>query len=160
MTVSEKAGLKVPQLAEIQAARGRISGMAIRTPLVRLGLDDASAEIYLKLENLQPIGSFKLRGAGNAVLKAGRKALGEGVYTASAGNHAQGVAWAARSLGVPCTVIVPEHAPANKLAAITRLGAKIIKFPFDDWWRVIEEHGARGVPGRTRALPRTLSEEG
>src|SRR5579864_797003 len=116
------SGLSAPSLTDIRAARDRIAGMAARTPLARLNLDDAPAEIYLKLENLQPIGSFKLRGAGNAVLKAGRETLAQGIYTASAGNHAQGVAWAARILGIPCTIIVPETAPATKLSAITRLG--------------------------------------
>ncbi|MBI4500632.1 MAG: pyridoxal-phosphate dependent enzyme [Gemmatimonadetes bacterium] len=123
--------------------------MALRTPLIPLYADGAgSAEIYLKLENLQPIGSFKLRGAGNAVLKAGKETLSGGVYTASAGNHAQGVAWAARILGVPCTIIVPEHAPTTKLAAITRLGGKIIKLPYEEWWQVIEQHGRPGMSGR------------
>jgi len=141
-------GLTLPSLADIRAAHDRIAGMAARTPLVHLNVEDAPAEIYLKLENLQPIGSFKVRGAGNAVLKAGREALAKGIYTASAGNHAQGVAWAARRLGVPCTIIVPDHAPANKLAAILRLGGEIVKLPFDEWWQVIEHHGYDGMPGR------------
>ena len=91
-------------LAAIEDARRRIAGSAIRTPLVRLNVFDAPADIYLKLENLQPIGSFKLRGAGNAMAKAGSVALARGVYTASAGNMAQGVAWNARRLGIPCSV--------------------------------------------------------
>ncbi|HEX9582416.1 MAG TPA: pyridoxal-phosphate dependent enzyme, partial [Gemmatimonadales bacterium] len=97
-------------------------------------------EIHLKLENLQPIGSFKLRGAGNAMLIAGRERLQDGVYTASAGNMAQGVAWNARRLGVPCTAIVPDRAPETKLRAIERLGARIVNVPFDRWWRVITDH--------------------
>ena len=141
-------GLKAPSLAEITAARERVAGMAVRTPLVRLNADGGPAEIFLKLENLQPIGSFKLRGSGNAVLKAGREALADGIYTASAGNHAQGVAWAARQLGVPCTVIVPDHAPQTKLSAIERLGGKIVKLPYEEWWAVIENHGRPGIPGR------------
>lgn len=127
-------------LAEIEAARQRIAGSVIRTPLVRLNVDDAPAEIYLKLENLQPIGSFKLRGAGNAIALASPEQLAKGVYTASAGNMAQGVAWNARRLGIPCTVIVPDHAPKTKLAAIARLGGQFIKVPFDDWWQVIVTH--------------------
>src|ERR671927_341494 len=88
----------------IEAARGRIAGTAIRTPTVRLNVDDAPAEIFLKLENLQPIGSFKLRGAANRMLAADPSELERGVWTASAGNMSQGVAWCARLLGVPCAV--------------------------------------------------------
>ena len=122
-------------LDDIRRARDRIADSVIRTPLVRLNVDDT--EIFLKLETLQPIGSFKLRGAGNAIAMATPEQLEKGVYTASAGNMAQGVAWHARRLGIPCTVIVPDHAPETKLAAITRLGGKFIKVPFDEWWRVI-----------------------
>jgi threonine dehydratase len=134
-------------LADIRAARERIAGSVIRTPLVRLNVDGTPAEIYLKLENLQPIGSFKLRGAGNAIGLATPEQLEKGVYTASAGNMAQGVAWNARRLGIPCTVVVPDHAPETKLAAITRLGAKFIKVPFDDWWQVIVTHQYPGLDG-------------
>src|SRR4051812_12561875 len=98
-------------LEDIIAARERIAGAVVRTPLVRLNVNDAPAEIYLKLENLQPIGSFKLRGAGNAISLLGPEQLAKGVWTASAGNMAQGVAWYARTLGLRCTVIVPENAP-------------------------------------------------
>ena len=136
-----------PSLADVQAARARLSGAVLRTPLVRLNFEEAPAEIYLKLENLQPIGSFKLRGAGNALRLVEPERLRGGVYTASAGNMAQGVAWAARELGVPCRVIVPEHAPQTKLAAIERLGAEIVKVPFDDWWQVILEHEYPGMEG-------------
>ena len=139
--------LAAPTLADIQAARERIAGVVLRTPLVRLQFDDAPAEIWLKLENLQPIGSFKLRGAGNALRLAPRDALARGVYTASAGNMAQGVAWNARALGVPCAVVVPDHAPQAKLAAIERLGGRVIKVPFDEWWRVLVEHRFAGLEG-------------
>ena len=125
----------------------RIAGSAIHTPLVRLNVDDAPAEIYLKLENLQPIGSFKLRGAGNAICMAKREQLAKGVYTASAGNMAQGVAWHARRLGLSCTVVVPDHAPQTKLAAIERLGARFIKVPFEEWWQVIVTHRYPGQEG-------------
>jgi threonine dehydratase len=118
----------------------------VRTPLVPLQAD-APADIYLKLENLQPIGSFKLRGAYNAMRRASREELAGGVVTASAGNMAQGVAWAARELGVPATIIVPEHAPETKLAAIARLGGQVVKVPFERWWRAIEEHRFEGVEG-------------
>jgi len=134
-------------LEEIEAARERISGAVLHTPLVRLPLDDTSAEIYLKLENLQPIGSFKLRGATNAIRSAEPSALADGVYTASAGNMAQGVAWAARELGLACRVVVPENAPQTKLDAIARLGGEVIKVPFDEWWQVIVDHQFEGMPG-------------
>jgi threonine dehydratase len=124
-------------LQEIRAAQGRIRSLAMRTPLVRLAVEDAPAEIFLKLENLQPIGSFKLRGAGNAIQLASPEKLANGVFTASAGNMAQGVAWNARRLGLPCTVVVPEHAPETKLAAVRRLGGTIEKVPFDEWWEVL-----------------------
>ena len=114
---------------------------------MRFNADDTPAEIWLKLENLQPIGSFKLRGAGNAIRLAPPERLAGGVYTASAGNMAQGVAWNARRLGIPCTVIVPEEAPQTKLAAIGRLGAKVVKLPYARWWQVLEDHGYAGVEG-------------
>lgn len=139
--------LSPPTLDEIRAARGRLAGIALRTPLVRLNLDGAPSEIWLKLENLQPIGSFKLRGAGNAMLSAGPDALAAGVYTASAGNMAQGVAWCARRLGVPATVVVPDHAPATKVAAVERLGGRVVKIPFDEWWQVLLREREAGLPG-------------
>lgn len=135
-------------LEEIRAARNRIAGAVMRTPLVRWNGDEPEAEIYLKLENLQPIGSFKLRAAGNAMLTAGMDRLGEGVWTASAGNMAQGVAWYAKRLGVACTVVVPEQAPEIKLGALRRLGAQIVKIPFGDWWQILMTHRweqARGL---------------
>ena len=139
--------VEAPTLDDIRRARDRIAGAALRTPLVPLHIDDAPADIYLKLENLQPIGSFKQRGAGNAMLLAGANALKNGVYTASAGNMAQGVAWNARRMGVSCKVVVPDHAPRTKLDAIERLGGTIIKVPFDEWWGVIIEHGFPGIEG-------------
>ncbi|HET9235375.1 MAG TPA: pyridoxal-phosphate dependent enzyme, partial [Candidatus Eisenbacteria bacterium] len=137
--------LSAPTLEEFRAAQERIQGIALRTPLVPLNFEDHP--IYLKLENLQPIGSFKLRGAGNAMLTAGPEALAHGVYTASAGNMAQGVAWLARRWGVPCTVIVPDHAPRTKLEAVKRLGAEIVKIPFAEWWRILVEHEYPGQQG-------------
>ena len=134
-------------LAAIEAARERIRGTAIRTPLVRLPVEDAPAEIYLKLENLQPINSFKIRGATNAVLLAPAAERARGLVTASAGNMAQGVAWAARELGVPATIAVPEHAPEAKLAAIERLGGRVLKLPYDDWWNVIITGHVDGTEG-------------
>jgi threonine dehydratase len=129
-------------IEDIRAARERIANSVFRTPLVRLNADtdDKTAEIYLKLENLQPIGSFKLRGASNAMALASSEQLSRGVYTASAGNMAQGVAWNARRLGIPCTIVVPDHAPDTKLAAIQRLEADYIKVPFDEWWEIVIAH--------------------
>jgi len=101
----------------------------------------------LKLECLQPIGSFKLRGAGNAMALADPRSLERGVYTASAGNMAQGVAWNARRLGIACTVVVPDHAPRAKLDAVERLGAKVVSVPVDRWWQVLAEHGYPGIEG-------------
>lgn len=124
-------------LADLRTARSRLAQALPATPLVRLD-HDGDEDIWLKLENLQPIGSFKVRGAGNAMLAAGREALAAGVTTASAGNMAQGVAWWARRFGVRATALVPEHAPAAKTTAIERLGGHIRRVPFDDWWAVIE----------------------
>jgi threonine dehydratase len=134
------APMRAPSLDEIRAARARIAPWILRTPLIRLDADDPSAEIFLKLENLQPVGSFKIRGAGNAVALADPSLLTHGVYTASAGNMAQGLAWHARRLGIPCTAVVPEAAPEAKLSAITRLGADFVKAPFDAWWQVMIDH--------------------
>ncbi len=133
-------------LREARAAAERIVGTALRTPLVRLPVDDDNA-IYLKLENLQPIGAFKIRGAANAMAIAGRDALANGVYTASAGNMAQGVAWCARSLGVRCQVVVPDHAPRAKTDAIERLGGEVVRVPFDVWWSTLLQHGYPGMSG-------------
>ncbi len=134
-------------LTAIEAARERLAGAVLRTPLVRLELEDAPCELYLKLENLQSIGSFKLRGAGNAMASADPVRLERGVFTASAGNMAQGVAWNARRLGVRCRVVVPDHAPRAKLAAVERLGGEVIRVPFDEWWRVIVEHRHPSIDG-------------
>jgi threonine dehydratase len=133
--------LGLPSIEEIRSARERISLAALDTPLVRLGLDDAPAEIFLKLENLQPIGSFKVRGAGNAMALVDPERLARGVYTASAGNMAQGVAWTARRMGVRAAAVVPDTAPEAKLAAVARLGAEIVMVTFDEWWKVLVDHG-------------------
>ena len=135
------------ELAEIERARERIADVAVRTPLVRLRLEDAPAEIYLKLETLQPIGSFKIRGATNAVRLASEEERRHGLVTASAGNMAQGVAWVGRELGLPVTIAVPEHAPQAKLAAITRLGGRVRKVPYDEWWQAIVTSRVDGVDG-------------
>jgi threonine dehydratase len=140
--------LSAPTLNEIRDAQQRLKDIAVRTPLVRLDAGDSAAEVWLKLENLQPIGSFKIRGGGYAMLSTPRAELDRGVYTASAGNMAQGVAYLARKFGVPCSVIVPDHAPQTKLAAIERLGGRIVKVPFDRWWQTMLEHEYPGMSGR------------
>jgi threonine dehydratase len=144
---SEMAKHEPPTLDEIREAAVRIAGSALRTPLVKLNLEDAPAEIWLKLENIQPIGSFKIRGATNAVALADPGALRDGIWTASAGNMGQGVAWAARELGVRCTVVVPDTAPEAKLSAIERLGATIVPVPFMTWQEVFATRRFEGVEG-------------
>src|ERR1041384_7674768 len=136
-----------PTLDDIRAARARLGREVVRTPLVRLGVD-APNEIYLKLENLQPIGSFNLRGASNAMAQASDPQLARGVFTASAGNMAQGVAWCARARGVACGVVVPDTAPEAKLAAIARLGGEVHKVPFAEWWNVLVTRQHPRFPGR------------
>lgn len=146
MTSPQIRALSAISIDDVRAARERIASTAIRTPLIRLHVD-APAEIWLKLETLQPIGSFKLRGATNAIAMLPRDALNDGVYTASAGNMAQGVAWGARALGVACTVIMPDSAPATKIDAVRRLGAEIVFLPYDEWWATLVNHGRQGMPG-------------
>jgi threonine dehydratase len=123
-----------------------LRGVAVRTPLVPLPLD-GGVEILLKLEVLQPVNSFKIRGAGNAILQASDADLRGGVLTASAGNMAQGVAFAARLRGVPATIVVPEHAPETKVAAIERLGGTVIRVPYDEWWQVLVDGRYEGAGG-------------
>ena len=116
----------------------------MRTPLVHLDVD---GDVHLKLENLQPIGSFKLRGATNAIALADPDALAHGVWTASAGNMAQGVAWCARSLGVQCRVVIPETAPQAKRGAVKRLGAEVILVPPEEWLEVFRTREREGMQG-------------
>ena len=137
------------ELREIEAARARIADVALRTPLVRLHAAEvpAGTDIYLKLEALQPIGSFKIRGATNAVRTAPEKARRAGLVTVSAGNMAQGVAWAGRELGLSATIAVPEHAPQAKLDAIEQLGGRVVKLPYDDWWQAMLTSRVDGIEG-------------
>jgi len=130
----------------IDDARQHVYEAAIRTPLVRLN-HDGPAEIYLKLECLQPIGSFKIRGAYNAVRKLPEQQRKHGVWTVSAGNAAQGVALAARKVGVPCQVLVIETAPIAKLDAARRLGAEIVKASYDDCWKALEDRSHPEMKG-------------
>jgi threonine dehydratase len=134
-------------LDDIHAARERVADLVVRTPLVRLHVADAPAEIHLKLEPLQPINSFKIRGAGNAIRSAPEALRAQGLLTASAGNMAQGVAWVARELGLSATIAVPEHAPQAKLDAIERLGGRVLKVPYDEWWQAIVTSEIPGEEG-------------
>ncbi len=136
-------------VAEIEAARTRIAGTIARTPLVRLelGAGQSNQEIYLKLENLQPINSFKLRGAANAVAKLSGEKRADGVWTISAGNAGQGVAFAARAAGVPCTVVTIETAPQTKVERMRALGATLVKASFDACWEAMERREFPGVKG-------------
>jgi threonine dehydratase len=135
-------------LDEVKAAQERTKGIVLRTPLVKLDYDDAPCEIFLKLECLQPIRSFKLRGASNAMLIAGREALAEGIWTGSAGNMAQGAAWAARAIGVDATVYVPNTAPRTKIEAVRRYGGRVVELSVEDWFAIFRNRdypGAQGV---------------
>jgi threonine dehydratase len=134
-------------LAAIERARATIADVAATTPLLRLRGPEVpdDTEIWLKLECLQPIGSFKIRGAANAVRTAGADAIANGLLTTSAGNMAQGVAWIAREEGVAATVVAPDHAPRTKLDAIARLGGQVIAVPFDRWWQAMEEGAYPGI---------------
>jgi threonine dehydratase len=134
-------------LDEIRAAQDRVADLAVRTPLIRLHAEDAPAEIHVKLETLQPINSFKIRGAGNAIRSAPPELRAQGLLTASAGNMAQGVAWVARELGLRATIAVPEHAPQTKLDAIARLGGRVLKVPYDAWWQAIVTSQIPGEEG-------------
>jgi threonine dehydratase len=125
---------------DIKVARKNIAGSVVRTPLVRLNFDEAPCEIYLKLECLQPTGSFKVRGAGNALFLTGPESRKMGVYTCSAGNMAQALAWHSKRLGIDCAVIVPDTAPETKLAAIRRYGAQLIQLPWEEVWQVATSH--------------------
>jgi threonine dehydratase len=140
--------LRAISLDTIRDAARNIYDVVVRTPLVPLGaLSPGGPEIYLKLETLQPIGSFKIRGAYNAVRRLSRDQMANGVWTVSAGNAAQGVALAARRAGVPCSVMVMDTAPEAKLNAINRLGAQIVKATYDECWRTVETHASDRMQG-------------
>lgn len=136
-------------LEEIRNARKRLGSLVLRTPLIPLDPSAGRGGVFLKLENLQPTGSFKVRGAGNSLFAALAKGAVEGVYTTSAGNMAQALAWHAQRMGVPCTTIVPDTAPQSKLAGIRRFGAQIIQLPWDDVWNI-------GMSGQYPPLGKSL----
>jgi threonine dehydratase len=134
-------------LAEIRAARDRIAATIVRTPLVRLELGPGYPDIRLKLENLQPINAYKLRGAANAVAMLSESQRQRGVWTISAGNAGQGVAYAARQARVPCTVVAIETAPASKIERMRALGARLVLVPYAVAWKALEERAMAGVEG-------------
>jgi threonine dehydratase len=135
------------QLSEIQEARKRIAKTIVRTPLIRLEIGPEFPDIWLKLENLQPINAYKLRGAANAVAMLSDEERKHGVWTISAGNAGQGVAYAAREAGVPCTVVVVETAPKSKLERMRALGAKLFPVSYDVAWSTLEERSFPGAEG-------------
>jgi threonine dehydratase len=135
------------ELAEVREASKRIAGTIVRTPLVKLELGPDYPDIRLKLENLQPINAYKLRGAANAVAMLPEAERARGVWTISAGNAGQGIAYAARQAGVPCTVVVIETAPASKIDRMKALGAKLIPVPYDVAWKALEERAYPGAEG-------------
>jgi threonine dehydratase len=138
--------LRPVPLDEIRAAADRIRGVAVRTPLLPFAEADAP-EIHLKLENLQPVGSFKLRGATNSVAALEPGALTGGIGTASAGNMGRAVAWLAHQRGIPCTVVVPDDAPAAKLEPMRQLGAAVVPEPFDRWWQALVDERHPAIEG-------------
>ena len=140
--------MRAISLDTIRDASRHIYDVVVRTPLVPLGpLSPGGPDIYFKLETLQPIGSFKIRGAYNAIRRLSREQMANGVWTVSAGNAAQGVALAARRAGVPCSVMVMDTAPDAKLNAINRLGAQIVKATYDECWRTVESHASDRMKG-------------
>ena len=139
--------LHLPTPAEVDTARANIAGIARRTPLWRLDVDVPGVNIHLKLENLQPLGSFKIRPALNAMKTRNPDSLRGGVLGASAGNFGQGLALAARTLGVPATIVVPDGSAATKGAALEALGARVIRIPFDEWWQVLTTRRFDGADG-------------
>jgi threonine dehydratase len=147
MTAVAAPPVRPVTLEEMRAARERIKGLVTRTPLIQLRHGMDAPEIWLKLENLQPINAFKIRGAANAVALLSEEERSKGVWTISAGNAGQGVAFAARELGISCTVVAIETAPETKVERMRNLGAKIVKAPFDACWRAMDERSFPGVEG-------------
>src|SRR3954471_13174057 len=134
-------------LADIRAARDRIAGTAVRTPLLRVELGPGQPDIRLKLENLQPINAYKLRGAANAVALLPDAERRKGVWTISAGNAGQGVAYAARKAGVPCSVVAIETAPQSKMDRMRALGAKVVLTSYEGAWNALDDRAYPGVEG-------------
>jgi threonine dehydratase len=140
-------GLRLPAAAAVDVARANMAGIARRTPLWRLDVEVPGACIWLKLETLQPLGSFKIRAALNAIKTADPDALRAGVMAPSAGNFGLGLAFAASALGVPVTIVAPDNAAQTKAAALEALGARVIRVPFATWWQVLTTRRFEGVGG-------------
>jgi threonine dehydratase len=138
------SSLRLPTSGDVAAARDNIRGFAVRTPLLKLSIDVPGVNIYLKLENLQPLGSFKIRPAVNVLKSMDFERLRRGVVTASAGNFGQGLAFAARQIGIAATVVVPEGSAATKARSLAELGAKVIRLPFEEWWTVLTTRSYAG----------------
>ncbi|MFL6857336.1 MAG: threonine/serine dehydratase [Allosphingosinicella sp.] len=134
-------------LADVEAARERIQGTVLRTPLVRLDLGPDGPDVRLKLETLQPTNAYKIRGAANAVARLSPEQRAKGVWTISAGNAGQGVAYAARAAGISCAIVAIETAPATKLERMRALGARIIPVSYTEAWRIAEAHALEGMEG-------------
>lgn len=149
--------LSLPSAAQVAAARDHIRPFALRTPLIRLNADLPGANLFLKLENLQPWGSFKIRAAVNVLKTMDAALLRRGVLTASAGNFGQGLSFAARAMGVPATVVVPDGAAETKVEALIDLGAKVIRRSFDEWWTVLT---SRQCPGEEGIFVHPVAEPG
>lgn len=143
----------VVTLESIRAARTRLGSLVVRTPLVPLDTMPGGPRVYLKLENLQPTGSFKVRGAGNSLLAALERGPVKGVYTTSAGNMAQALAWHAQRRGIPCTTIVPETAPETKLAGLRRLEASIVQLPWEEVWAIMTKGAYPPLSGQLFVPP-------
>ena len=135
------------ELKDIEAARERIAGTVLRTPLVKLDLGSGGPDVRLKLENLQPTNAYKIRGAANAVACLSPEQRARGVWTISAGNAGQGVAYAARAAGIPCSVVAIETAPQTKLDRMRALGATIIPVSYEQAWKAAEAHAFEGLDG-------------
>lgn len=140
-------GPHLPSAAEVDAARSHIAGIALRTPLWRVDAGTPDVNLWLKLENLQPLGSFKIRAAVNAIKTADPVTLRAGVLSPSAGNFGLGLAWAARDLGIPVTIVAPDSAAPAKTARLEELGARVIRVPFVDWWQVLQTRRFAGADG-------------
>ena len=134
-------------LGDIEEARARIAGTVLRTPLVKMDLGRDRPEVYLKLENLQPTNAYKIRGGTNAVARLSDEERAKGVWTISAGNAGQAVAYAARTFGVPCSVVAIETAPQTKLERMRALGARIVPVSYSDAWKAAESHSYEGMEG-------------
>jgi threonine dehydratase len=144
---TSQAPVRPIDIAAVEAARKRIAGTIVRTPLIRLELGAGYPDVRLKLENLQPINAYKLRGAANAVAALDPAARERGVWTISAGNAGQGVAYAARQAGVPCTILAIETAPAAKLDRMRALGARLVLAPYEVCWKALDDRAYPGIEG-------------